>query len=423
MHLVALAQAAQDADRLLHGWLVDDHGLEAPLQRRVLLDVLAVLIERRRADRVELPAGEHGLEQVAGVHSAFRSPRADHRVELVDEEDDPPLAVLDLLEDRLQALLELAAVLRAGDERPEVQRDDALLFQRLRDVAAHDPLGQPFDDRRLADARLADQHRVVLRAAAQHLDDPPDLLVPADHRVELPRPRLLGQVPAVFLQRLVGALRGRRGDALAAPDASERAQHGLPARPVALQERLALTAGVDHAQQQMLRGHELVGQPARLLGRPLQHATRARVEGQLPAGDLRATGEERGKLSAERPEVHPDAAERLRGDALVVLDEGGEDVLRVEDGALEPLGQGLGTGDRFLRLLGETVQVHRDLGSFPSGDAGLVTPSVRTLITRRNAGRADRPRLRRRRQPGGRPRRARAGSPGPSRGDRRGPRP
>ena len=49
--LVALAQAAQDADRVLDGRLADQHRLEAPLERRVLLDVLAVLVERRRADR------------------------------------------------------------------------------------------------------------------------------------------------------------------------------------------------------------------------------------------------------------------------------------------------------------------------------------------------------------------------------------
>ena len=49
--LVALAQAAQDRDRLLDVRLVDEDRLEAPLERRVLLDVLAVLVERRRADR------------------------------------------------------------------------------------------------------------------------------------------------------------------------------------------------------------------------------------------------------------------------------------------------------------------------------------------------------------------------------------
>ena len=51
MHLVALLQAAQDRDRVLHRGLIDQHVLEAPLERRILLDVLAVLIERRRARR------------------------------------------------------------------------------------------------------------------------------------------------------------------------------------------------------------------------------------------------------------------------------------------------------------------------------------------------------------------------------------
>src|SRR6266436_4906867 len=64
-------------------------------------------------------------------------------------------------------------------------------------------LGQPLDDRGLADARLADQHRVVLGAPRKHLDHPPDLLVPPDHRVELPRRGQLRQITAILLQSLV----------------------------------------------------------------------------------------------------------------------------------------------------------------------------------------------------------------------------
>ena len=73
--LVALAEAAEDRDRLLDGRLVDDDRLEASLEGGVLLDVLAVLIERRRADGVKLATGEHRLEQVGGVHR----PRRPHR--------------------------------------------------------------------------------------------------------------------------------------------------------------------------------------------------------------------------------------------------------------------------------------------------------------------------------------------------------
>ena len=72
VHLVALLQAAQDRDRVLDRGLVDQHLLEAPLERGVLLDVLAVLVERGRADAVQLAAGERGLEHVAGIHGALR---------------------------------------------------------------------------------------------------------------------------------------------------------------------------------------------------------------------------------------------------------------------------------------------------------------------------------------------------------------
>ena len=130
------------------------------------------------------------------------------------------LAGLDLLEHRLEPLLELAAVLRARDERAEVERPHALALQPFGDVAGDDALREPFDDRRLADARLADQHGVVLRAPREHLDHAANLLVAADHRIELAALRLLGQVAAELLERLVGALGVLRRDALAAAHSS-----------------------------------------------------------------------------------------------------------------------------------------------------------------------------------------------------------
>ena len=111
VHLVALLQAAQDADGVLDGGLGDVHLLEAPLQRRVLLDALAVLVERGRADHAQLAAGQHRLDHVAGVHRSLGGAGADDRVQLVDERDHLAGGVGDLLEHRLQPLLELAAVL------------------------------------------------------------------------------------------------------------------------------------------------------------------------------------------------------------------------------------------------------------------------------------------------------------------------
>ena len=133
-----------------------------------------------------------------------------------------PSDVGDLLQHGLEALLELAPVLGAGDQRAHVERDDPLVLQAFGHVAADDALRQPFDDRGLADAGLADEHRVVLRAARQHLDDAADLLVAADHRIELALPRELGQVAPVPLERLVLAFGVLVGDALAAADGGER---------------------------------------------------------------------------------------------------------------------------------------------------------------------------------------------------------
>src|SRR3954466_14211766 len=103
-------------------------------------------------------AGEHRLEEVRGVDRALGGAGADDRVQLVHEQDDRPPGLLDLVEDRLQALLELAAVLRAGEQRADVERDHAAVAQRLGDVAGDDALGETLDDRGLADARLADEH-------------------------------------------------------------------------------------------------------------------------------------------------------------------------------------------------------------------------------------------------------------------------
>ena len=185
VHLVALAQTAQDRDRVGHGRLAHEHRGEAPLERRVLLDVLAVLVERRRADRAQLAAREHRLEQVGRVDGALGRTGADDRVQLVDEQDDAAVGRGDLLEHGLEALLELAAVLRAGQQGAQVERPDAAPLEALGDVARDDALGEALDDRRLADAGLADQHRVVLGAPRQHLHRAPDLVVAPDHGIEL----------------------------------------------------------------------------------------------------------------------------------------------------------------------------------------------------------------------------------------------
>ena len=117
-----------------------------------------------------------------------------------------PSAAVTSDEHGLQPLLELAAIFRAGDQRAHVERHQLLVLQRFRHVAIDDAQRQPFGDRRLADAGLADQHRIVLGAARQHLDGAADFVVAADHRIELAGARIGGQVARIFLQRVIALL-------------------------------------------------------------------------------------------------------------------------------------------------------------------------------------------------------------------------
>jgi len=165
VNLIALAQTTENADRVFDGRLADQHRLESTLESGVLLDVLAVLVKRRRADRVQFAAREHRLQHVRRVDRPLGGAGTHDRVQLVDEQDDLALRVGNLFENSLQPFLEFAAIFGAGDERAHVERDDAFVLQPFGYVAAVDAAGEPFDDRRLTDARFADQDGVVLGPA------------------------------------------------------------------------------------------------------------------------------------------------------------------------------------------------------------------------------------------------------------------
>ena len=209
MQLVLLLQPAQDADRVLYSRLVDIYGLETPLERRVLLDIFLVFIERRRADHMQLAARECRLQQVRGVHRTFARTSADQRVHFIDEQDDLAVGVLHLVDHGLQPLLELAAIFRTGDQRAHVERHQRAALQAVRHIAIGDAQGQALGNRRLAGARLADQHGVVLGPARQDLDRAADLLITPDHRVQLAVARRLRQVAGIFLERVIALLRAR----------------------------------------------------------------------------------------------------------------------------------------------------------------------------------------------------------------------
>ena len=142
-------------------------------------------------------------------------------MQLINEEDDLALALLYLVQNALQALLELAAVLCTGHQSAHVQAEHDAVLQVLGHIAPDDTLGQTLGDGRLADARLTDEAGVVLGLTGQDADDVPDLLIAADDGVQLLLAGQIDQILTVLLEGIVGVLGVIVGHALVAADGSE----------------------------------------------------------------------------------------------------------------------------------------------------------------------------------------------------------
>jgi hypothetical protein len=210
MLLEARLQAFEDLEGLLDRRLLDIDLLEAPSQRPILLEDAAILLIGRRADATQVARRQHGLDQVGGVHHAARGrPGTDDGVDLVDEQDRVALP-LELCEHRLEALLEVAAILGPGDQTAEVQRVDHGVAQDLRNLGVHDLLGQAFGNGGLAHTGLADEQRIVLAPPAEDLDGALDLEVAPDQRIDPALASHLVEIGGEAFQRAVAFASARR---------------------------------------------------------------------------------------------------------------------------------------------------------------------------------------------------------------------
>ena len=335
----------------------DHDGLEAALERGVGLDVLAVLVERGRADGAQLAARQHRLQQVRGVDRALGGAGADDRVQLVDEEDDPALAGLDLAEHGLEPLLELAPVLGAREERADVERDHAAVAERLGDVAGHDALGEALDDRGLADAGIADQHRVVLGPAREDLDHAADLLVAADHRVELAASAsAVRSRPNFSSACAVSSGFGESGD-VRADDLVDRLLDRAAVGEQVGDARLASGEG----EQQVLGRDRL---PALRRGLALgglkrrDQAARGTGLGRVGAADHGQVGDGLLDAAAKVVEVDADPLQHRNREAVGLAEESEEQVRRASLGVPRSARGLLRRGDGLLALDGESVRLH-----------------------------------------------------------------
>src|SRR6185437_8420701 len=287
---VVLLEAGLETHQDLHclgdGRFGDVDLLKAASERVILLEDPAVFLIGRRADAADLAVGEHRLDEVGGVHDAARGGTgADHGVDFVDEEDGAGL-LLELRDDALQTLLEVAAVFGAGDERAHVERVDRAVRQHLGHFAFDDEAGESLGDRGLADARLAHVKGIVLAAAAENLDGALDLEFAADEGIDTPFLSETIQVGGEFLEGaaalgvtldvglrllLVGLLLGNPGKAVGDVVHDIEPRHVLAVE----QEHGVALLFAEDGDQHVGDAHFLLAARLHVEHRALQHALEA----------------------------------------------------------------------------------------------------------------------------------------------------
>ena len=360
MGFVFIAQTAQDLDRFLLGRFADRHRLEAALESGVLLDVLAVFLERRCADNLQVAARERGLEDVRGVRRALGRAGADERVHLVDKEDH--VAGFRHLVDRIaDALLEVAAVFRAGHHAGQVKGNDPLAAQELRHLAGGDFQRKALRDRGFAHARLADQAGIILGAAAEDLDHALDLLLPPDDGIDPALSGKLGQVTAELGQRrrvggVLFRLAALAGGCAAAAERLAQILHQILRLHAELGKDLRCRAGalLQNADQEMLGADIGMPHPPALQDGSINDifgAGRKVVGGKH---GRRADADAAFDHGLHLAEADLARMQRRIGHAAVFRQQAEQDVLAADVGMAEVFGRLNRVVQRFVCFLGKT---------------------------------------------------------------------
>ncbi len=133
--LIAALEPHQDAGGIIHAGLDDIDLLETTRQSTVLLKDLGIFLIGGGADTTQQTIGEQRLDEVGRIQlTTGGRPCPYDGVDLVDEQDRPFLA-LDLLEQHLEALLEITAILGPRQQRAHVQRINSAARNHLRHIA------------------------------------------------------------------------------------------------------------------------------------------------------------------------------------------------------------------------------------------------------------------------------------------------
>ena len=146
--------------------------------------MLTVFIHGGCSDALESASGKGGLKYIGRIHSPLGAAGADNCVYLVYEKNNI-LDRLNLFDQVLEPLLELAPEFGASHQRAHIYNHYAFLKEHIGSCPLGNPVGKPLYNGSLSHTRLSDKHRVVLPASGQNMHKSVYLGLTSDYRIKL----------------------------------------------------------------------------------------------------------------------------------------------------------------------------------------------------------------------------------------------
>ncbi len=185
----------------------------------------------------------------------------------------------------------MSAEARPCYKRSHIEGNDSFRLQCFGHITLHDAIRNAFGNGRLANARFADEHRIVFCATRKNLQHAADFFVPPNHRIHLSLPGKIIQIPAITLKRLIFFFGSLIGDALIPANLFEHLENRIDCYALVKQQFARSTVlRLDHCQQQMLCADKFVFQILCLPGCALKESAqilRQRLIRNACAADLR----------------------------------------------------------------------------------------------------------------------------------------
>ena len=179
--------------------LFHTHRLKTTLKSCILFDMLAIFFQSSRTDQLDLAPCHGRLQDIGCINGTFRRPGTDDRMDLIHEKNDIPIGT-DFFQCFFHTFLKFTAVFGTGNHGRQIQTEDFLVSQGIRDIPFCDFLCQTFHNSGFADTGITSQAGIIFRSSAQYLHDTIDFCISADDGIKLSLFRHQSQISAEFFQ-------------------------------------------------------------------------------------------------------------------------------------------------------------------------------------------------------------------------------